>query len=194
MKIYRYLFGIGIFIAISTGSFAQAPRVDTTLKAGKSGYRLICNNKSADKNEMMVKPIGFENTAHPLGYYVKGRVIRADIDDLNNDGYPDMLVYLTSGDHGEFGSVYAFMSVQNKSVMPAMLPDVMLDGKLKDGYKGGDEFQLLEGRLLRKFPLYKADDEKDKPTGGKRVIQYQITGSEEAGFKFVVLRSFDTKQ
>src|ERR1700712_6054115 len=108
---------VGLLVLMTARSFAQVQRIDTTVKAGKAGYHLICSNKSADKNEMTVKPIGFENTAHPLGYYVKGRVMRADIDDLNNDGFPDMLVYLTSGDHGEFGSVYAFMSVANKSVM-----------------------------------------------------------------------------
>jgi len=73
------------------------------------------------------------------------------------------------------------------------LPDVMLDGKIKEGYKGHDQFSLLEGMLMQQFPIYKPGDDKDKPTGGKRVVQYKIAGSGESGYTFKMLRFYETK-
>jgi len=69
----------------------------------------------------------------------------------------------------------------------------MMDGKMNVGYKGHDEFTLLEGAILRRFPLYNPGDDKDKPTGGKRVIQYKIAPAGNGSFKFSILRSYDTK-
>jgi hypothetical protein len=193
MKYYLTACFFGFLFFITGSSFAQFKRVDSTVKIGKVGYRVQCNNKSDDKNQLSIKPIGFDNAAHEMSFYIKGRVAGVAIEDLNNDNFPDLLVYMYSGENGAFGTVYAFMSEENKSISPVPLPDVMLDGKLKDGYKGHDEFSLLEGSLIQKFPLYKAGDEKDKPTGGKRVIQYNITHVDGGIFKFKILRSYDTK-
>ena len=174
-------------------SSAQNSRIDTVLKIGKVGYHVRCNNKYIEKNELYIKPLGFDNSAHELDFYIKGKVFRLDIDDLNNDSYPDLILYLYTGNEGAFGTVFAFMSVENKSVMAVALPDAMLDGKLKDGYRGHDKFSLLEGLLLQEFPVYKPDDEKDKPTGGKRFVQYQIVSTGDGGYKFKVVRIYETK-
>ena len=184
-----FLFFVFSFINVH----AQFNRVDTTLKIGKVGYHVKCANKTSDKNALSVKPEGFDNTAREMDFFIKGRIAKVEIDDLNNDGYPDLIVYLYLGDEGVIGMVYAFMSVENKSITAAVLPDVQLDGKVKDGYKGHDQFSLLEGMLMQKFPIYKPGDDKDKPTGGMRVIQYKITGSGDAGYKFKMLRFYETK-
>jgi hypothetical protein len=46
---------------------------------------------------------------------------------------------------------------------------------------------------LRKFPIYKAGDEKGKPTGGARVVQYQAVRDEKQGYKFQMLRTYEVK-
>jgi hypothetical protein len=191
----KYILPVTILIIIySTFNqlCAQVKKTDTTLKIGKAGYRIICNNKDAERNEMDIKPIGFDKDAHESILFVKGRINRSEIDDLNNDGFPDLMIYTVSGPRGQYGNAYAIVSLANKSFTPVGLPDVELDAKYRDGYRGYDEFTLLEGTLMRKFPIYKSDD-KDKPTGGRRVIQYQMTGTENTGFKFKVLHSFDTQ-
>ena len=172
---------------------AQFRKMDSTLKMGKVGYKIYCNNKSTEKNDLNIKPVGFDKDAREMTFPIRGRVKKAEIDDLNNDGFPDMVVYIFSGTNGEMGTVYAFASDQNKSYIPFALPDVVLDGKLKDGYKGHDEFTLLEGKLMQEFPIFKDGDKNDKPSGGKRVVIYDVTGSTEAGFKFKVQRTYDIK-
>jgi hypothetical protein len=189
----KYFLLFLLFVFATENINAQFRKIDTTLKIGKVGYHVKCFNKSAEKNELSVKPEGFDNSAREMDFFIKGRLAKVEIDDLNNDGYPDLVVYLYTGDEGVIGMVYAFMSVENKSISPAVLPDVMLDGKIKEGYKGHDQFSLLEGMLMQKFPIYKSGDDKDKPTGGTRVIQYQITGSGDTGYRFKMVRFYETK-
>ncbi|MBS1914887.1 MAG: hypothetical protein JST87_01350 [Bacteroidetes bacterium] len=187
-----FLFFFLFWLAANT-CFAQYRKIDSAMKIGKAGYRFTCFNRNLDKNEITVKPLGFDSEAHELSFYVKGRVKGVQIDDLNNDGYPDLVVYIFSNDSITMGNVLVFASEENKSFSPISIPDVMLDGKLKDGYRGDDKFMLLEGTLMREFPIYKPDDVKDKPTGGKRAVLYQMVPAEAGGFKFKVARSYDTK-
>jgi len=181
-----------LFLACGVAN-AQVSKIDSTLKMGKVGYKVTCNNKSKDQNEVKVKPIGFDSEAREMNFYIKGRITKAEIDDLNNDGFPDLIFYVFSGENGEYGTAFAFASQENKSMSPFVLPDVMLDGKLKDGYKGHDEFILLEGKLMRQFPLYKEGDDKNKPSGGKRFVQYSVQPTEKGGFQFKVARTYDVK-
>jgi hypothetical protein len=191
---YIFLFAVSILSFSCTDLFAQVKRVDTTLKIGTVGYRIICSNKDVTTNELNIRPIGFDHDAHESRAFIKGRLIRSEIDDLNNDGFPDLMFYTYTVNEVKEWSInaYAIVSLSNKSFTIAVLPDVLLDAKYKDGYRGHDEFSLLEGALMRKFPIYKADD-KDVPTGGKRIIQYQLSGTEETGIRFKVQQSFDTK-
>jgi hypothetical protein len=69
----------------------------------------------------------------------------------------------------------------------------MLDGKINTGYKGHDQFSLMESYLMQKFPIYKTGDEKDKPTGGTRTILWQLGRGEEGKFKFNKVRVYDTQ-
>jgi hypothetical protein len=191
----KYFLFIGFFYAMifmSVDLNAQSKKYDSTLRMGKVGFGLFCNNRDPDQNELDIKLIGFQGQ-HDARFYVKGRVRMAEIDDLNNDGYPDIVLYSYSGDDGVYGNVLAFSSQENKSLVPFTLPDIMLDGKLNEGYKGHDEFSLMEGTLLQKFPVYKPGDDKDHPTGGRRFVQYQVVHAENGGFKFKVLRTYEVK-
>ena len=188
---YHFIFLMtGILLFSFSHSGAQIKKIDTTLKIGKAGYKLYCNNKS-DKNIVSVNPIGFESTATEMSFYVTGKISKAEVDDFNNDGFPDMVIYVYSGTGNTMGTVYAMTSSQNKSVAPIMFPDVMDDAKLRTGYKGHDEFSLLQGSLVRKFPVYKPEDT-DTPTGGKRVILYKMIVAEGA-YKFKVINTYETK-
>ena len=182
-----------VLICSAAGAQVVLEKVDSTLKIGKVGYRVECRNKKYDKNELTVRPVGFESAAREMNFYINGRVAKAQIDDLNSDGYPDLVLYIYSDSNAIYGTVYAFLSEANKSITPAVLPDVMLDGKVNIGYKGHDQFSLMEGYLLQKFPIYVTGDDKDKPTGGTRVLLYQLGKNETGGFKFNRVRTYDTK-
>ncbi|HVS97500.1 MAG TPA: hypothetical protein VHE54_13495 [Puia sp.] len=167
-------------------------KIDTTMKIAKTGYRLNCRNKDIAQNQLSIRPIGFESPANEnMNFPVRGRIAKAMVDDLNQDGVADLILFIYSDSAAIHGTVLAFISDGTKSIVPAGLPDVALDGKLNTGYKGHDHFSMLEGTLLQRFPIFKPAD-KDTPTGGSRVIQYQLSKVEGGGYKFAVLRSYDT--
>lgn len=166
-------------------------KIDTTVKVGKVGYRVQCKNKKVDENQLEVRPIGMDPEVREMNFMMRGRVAKAEIDDLNSDGYPDLVLYVYSDSNAIFGSVYAFISKANKSIAACILPDPMMDGKINEGYKGHDQYSLMEGYLLDKFPIYKAGDDKDNPTGGTRSVLYQLVPNDSDGFKFEKVRSYE---
>jgi hypothetical protein len=192
MKMRVSIFLIALFSIVSANAQVIIPRIDTTVKVGKVGYKVTCKNKKVDENELDVRPIGFDNEAKPMDFMLRGRVAKAEIDDLNSDGYPDLVLYVYMDSSAVFGTVYAFVSKENKTFIGCILPDPMMDGKINEGYKGHDQFSLMEGFLLEKFPIYKAGDDKDKPSGGMRAILYQLVPDEGDRFKFQKVRNYDT--
>ena len=182
----------GIFCLGAVRAQIEFEKIDTTVKVGKTGYRINCRNKEVKENQMGIHPIGFESPANePLNFPVRGRISKVLVDDLNRDGVADLIIFVYSDSAAIHGTVLALISDGTKSIRPAGLPDVQLDGKLNSGYRGHDQFSMLEGTLLQKFPVYKPDD-KESPTGGNRVVQYQLSKGESGGYTFAVLRSYDT--
>ena len=170
---------------------AQTPvkRFDSSMKIGKTGYKLYCNNKSPDKNIASVTPLGFEKEAREFSFEIKGRISKAEVDDINKDGFPDLVFYIYNNDSIPKGNVIAISSEKNETVAGILFPDILDDPKLRIGYKGNDLFFLMEGNLVRRFPVY--------PTEGKpaenimRQIQYMVIPSERGGYKFKVARSYE---
>ncbi len=186
----------GLLFVTAADAQMSFNKMDSTLKVGKVGYRVECKNKNSDVNQLTVRPIGFDGSARELNFPLRGRVLKAELDDLNSDGYPDLVLYIYTDSAAVFETVYAFLSQANKSVTGCVLPDAMMDGKINTGYKGHDQFILMEGYLLQKFPIYKPGDDKDKPTGGTRVVLYQLAktdnGDNGATYHFNLVRTYDT--
>lgn len=178
----------------ATCCLAQNKKIDTTVRIGRVGYKVYSSNKSVDKNIVTITPDGFEHGegsgAREMSFYAGGIVAKAEVDDLNNDGFPDLMVYVYNT--GEKGTVIVMISKENKSCQPVFFPNILDDPKLRAGYRGHDEFSMLEGALMRKFPIFNTTDTDSLPTGGKRIIIYRIAPA-EGGFKMKVERSYETK-
>lgn len=185
-----------VCLAFATTINAQYRRIDTTMKYTTSGYRVYTNNKSADKNTITISLVGFSSSARrDASFEIKGVVKGAAVDDFNNDGFPDLVVYLYSGKDAAMGSVIAIASENNENIRPIIFPDILDDAKLRIGYKGQDKFQLIEGTLLRSFPLYDTADSSAVPAPLNiiRHIQYRVTAGENGALKFKSVRSYETK-
>lgn len=176
---------------------ASARRIDTSMKVGKAGYRLTCNNKSPEKNSVSITPIGFDKDVREFSFEVKGRVAKAEVDDINQDGYPDLVFYVFTNDSIPKGNVIAISSEKNETVAPIIFPDIFDDPKLRVGYKGNDVFFLMEGYLVRRFPVYPVEGAPSAAGTGNlfRQIQYMVIPGDRGGSKFKPMRSYDfTKQ
>jgi hypothetical protein len=175
-----------------TISNAQSKKFDTTVKMGDQGYRVVCNNKNADKNGITITLVNLKFEGADPSFTVYGKVTKAFADDFNDDGQPDLVICVYSGDNGEIGTVVGISYNADKSLAPIYFPDIYVDPKLRDGYKGHDVFSDLTGTLLRKFPIYLPGDAPDKPTGGVRTVQYKVM-QDNGHPTFKVLRSYDAQ-
>ena len=189
---------VKIFILISFTFFSisgygqPGKKFDTTMKIGKAGYKIYCNNKGVEKNNATITPIGFESTARDVTFEVKGRINRAEVDDLNNDGYPDLVVYVNSPGDNAKSLVIGVSSDKNQGFIPIYFPDILDDQKLKTGYVGKDQYYLMEGTLMRRFPIYNTTDTANtKQTGLIRQIQYKVVAGDRGELKFKIARSYD---
>ncbi len=192
MKYYLVLL---VFCALGTGTAAHAQvparRYDSSMKIGKAGYKVSCNNRNPEKNTINISPIGFSNEVRDFSFEIKGRILRAEVDDVNRDNYPDLMLYVYNGDTLNKGTVICISSEANNNVVPIGFPDIVDDPKLRDGYRGFDEFRLMEGVLTRRFPLFTPDSLGAQPTGKMRQVMYRVVPGEKSGLKFQVMRTYD---
>ncbi len=183
---------LGAALFTTFGTQAQDRKIDTTASFGSAGFRVRCNNKNESENDVAIFPKGFAREVTDISFSIKGRLKKILVDDLNDDGYPDLVLCFYSGSNGEIGNIISVSSNGKSSLAPVSFPDIYSDRKLSEGYKGYDEFTILVGTLLQSFPVYKPGDT-DAPTGGTKVVQYKIAKAEN-GFAFKVLRSYIKQQ
>lgn len=164
-------------------------RYDSTLKIGKAGFKIFCLNKTPDRNVLTIRPIGFKSEAREASLEIKARVISAEIDDLNNDGFPEVIIFILEPKGNK--SLFCVSSKENERMEPIYFPDITDDSRLSKGYRGQDEFKLVEGVLFRKFPLFESDTSIKQPTNKVRQILYRVTPGEQGSWKFKSFKDFD---
>jgi hypothetical protein len=74
----------------------------------------------------------------------KGQITGAEVADLDVDGSPDLHVCIRSAGPGRFGSLMAFGANRRKSLSEIHLPPVSDDARAAQGYRGHDDFALVE--------------------------------------------------
>jgi hypothetical protein len=136
--------------------------------------------------EGSVQQLMVQASEHGHGYPVVreeliGSITGREVEDLNSDGRPELLLFVTSAGSGSYGSVMAWSASKGHTLLPITMPD--LSGKLAQGYMGHDRFAVVETTLMRRFPIYRPGDTNAQPTGGTRQIGYKLVAA-EAGFLF----------
>lgn len=123
------------------------------------------------QQQLTITARGGKRAIKPITQTVDGQVVGAEVADLNSSTSPEIYVYVQSAGSGTYGQVVAY-SVVNSQLKPIKLPE--LSGPSAKGYQGHDEFQVVEGCLVRRFPIYKPGDSNAKATGGTRQICYKL--------------------
>ena len=129
-------------------------------------------------NQLIIVPSGLEIVNRPVHHEIDGTVTNAEIEDLNSDGSPEVLVYITSAGSGSYGSVIAYSVNNKKSMSQVYFPGIKDNPEASKGYMGHDEFAIVETSFVQRFPVYKENDTNAEPTGGMRQIQYKLVDGE----------------
>jgi hypothetical protein len=185
----KYLF-LGILFLTTNANGQKFLKYDSTLKIGKVGYRVFCMNRSIEKNAISIRPIGFKSEGREINLELKGKVTASEIEDLNNDGFPDLVIYITEKSGNT--NLLSIASKDNETVEAIILPDITNDMQMSKGYRGEDDYKLVEGILFRKFPVYESDTTIKAPTNKVRQILYRVVRGEQPGiWKYKPFKNFD---
>jgi hypothetical protein len=123
-------------------------------------------------NSLTVTPSGLENDNRPITLDVPGIITNCEVADINADASPELYVYVFNGSGT---SLYAWCSNKKKSLSQITLAEL---GDSAKGYRGGDEYSVVEGIIARRFPIYPSEPAEAKPTGKTRQIQYKLHAGE----------------
>lgn len=135
--------------------------------------------------ELTIQPKGLANDNQKITLELDGKVSNAEIEDLNSDGFPEILIYTVSAGSGSYGNVIGYSVNDGKSISQIYFPDIFENEEATKGYMGHDEFAIVETTLVRRFPIYKEGDSNSNPSGGTRQIQYKVKDG-EASRLFVI--------
>lgn len=120
-------------------------------------------------------------------------VLNAEIEDLDHDGFPELLIYTQSAGSGSYGKVVGFSPNKGKSISLIYFPELEMGTPAAKGYQGHDEFAIVESNLLRRFKTYQSDDANATPTGKIRQLTYQLKNG-EASKKFVLVKTIEISE
>ena len=109
---------------------------------------------------------------------IDGNVSNVEIEDLNSDGSPEVLVYITSAGSGSYGSVIGYSVNNKKSMSQIYFPPIADNPEISKGYMDHDEFAIIETTFAQRFPIYREGDTNSNPTGGIRQVQYKLVEGE----------------
>ena len=141
-------------------------------------YKTIRFEITKSGDTLTIQPSGFESDNTKVSKTIDGTVTNVEVDDVNADGSPELMIYITSAASGSYGTAIGFSGNNNKSMSEITIPSMVDNPKANKGYMGHDEFALVEGTLVQRFPIYKEGDTNSKPTGGMRQIQYKLKNGE----------------
>lgn len=136
----------------------------------------------SDTGTVRITPFGLTVDNSVQERVINGRVVGAEVSDLNVDGSPEVYVFVQSNSPHTQGSVVAMSANRGKSLTDVVLP--ALPPRLAKGYCGYDQFAVMEGVLGRRFAICSSLAPTNSPTK-VRQIQYRLKRG-EATWRLVV--------
>lgn len=151
-------------------------------------YDITSTGNGSTRNLTIVST-GFKGTVDKI-VSTCDPITNAEIEDLDKDGFPELLIYTQSAGSGTYGSVIGYSPNKGVSLSQIYFPESDKAAPEMKGYMGHDEFAIVESSLVRRFKTFEGNDTNAKPTGKMRQIEYKLKEG-EASKKFVMAKSTD---
>ena len=182
-------FTLGLASVFGVSDALAGPAFSKRLEMQGFAFEVTATNEGSI-NKLRITPHGLSQQTAPITSEIEGTVSGAEIDDLDANGFPEIYIYVTSAGSGSYGSLVGYAVNRGKSVTPIYLPPVSDSPALSQGYRGHDEFAVVEGTLIQRFPIYRDLDTNARPTGKMRQLQYKLKAG-EAGWVLRLDRSME---
>ncbi len=151
---------------------------EITLRLQRITFHVTCPN-TGSLNDITIAVSGLESGNSTItASNANGIVTGVEAADLDNDGSPEIYIYLTSAGSGSYGSVLAYGVNRLKSLTGIYVPPLSRSMECSAGYMGHDRFCVVGNRLARLFPVYSKGDSNARPVGGVRLVEYRLVAGE----------------
>ncbi len=150
---------------------------DQSLELQGVSFRVTSTNHGP-VNELTIAPSGLRIDNTPIVRSIAGQIVRAELADINADGSPEVYVYIALTGPAPRASLVAYSANKRKSLSEIHLPQETQATSSTNGYRGHDEFSVVENTLVQRFPVYRTGDADDAPSGGMRQLQYKLKAGE----------------
>lgn len=159
------------------GSKAPEKRYEETCRG--DGFEILVSARKQGRSwAVRLEPKGLSMDSRIQTFEKDDPLTRVIFEDMNGDGSQELFLVFTNPGSGSYGSLMAFTTNRKKSLTDIVIAEP--DAKDLEGYMGHDQFDLVEGTLVRRFPVYKKGDTAANPTGGWRQFQYKLRSGEAA--------------
>jgi hypothetical protein len=163
--------------AVDAPQVPQLAAFDSTLEL--LGVRFhVAGAGQGPVTQLTITPSGLEIDNSPMTQEIEGTVTGAEVADLNVDQSPEIYVYARSAGADARGSVVAYGANRKKSLSQIYLPPVTDNAEAAKGFKGHDDFGVVEGTLVQRFPVFTDTSANATRTGGTRQLQYKLRQGE----------------
>jgi hypothetical protein len=132
----------------------------------------ISSLQEATGEKLTILPFGLTVDDRAVTHQIQGTVVNAEVEDLNSDGFPEVLIYTQAPD-GK-GDVIGYSVNNGKSMSQISFPEISHNPEISSGYQGKDEFSIVETTLARRFPIFLDG----KETGRIRQVEYKLKDGE----------------
>lgn len=129
-------------------------------------------------NTLTITPSGLSEVNDVITREIDGTVTKAEVADINADMSPEIYVWVNSAGSGSYAIPIGYSANKNKSLSEISFPPISEDPVNSKGYMGHDEYAVVEGVILQRFPVYNEGDANAQPTGKTRQLQYKLTPGE----------------
>ncbi len=136
----------------------------------------VHSSGEGSQQQLAITASGARAPIKPIRQTVNGRVVGAEVADLDSNGLPEIYVYVQGAGSGSYGELVAYAVGSSSNLSPIYLQE--LTGPTAQGYRGHDQFRVVEGCLVRLFPIYQSSDSHAKASGGERQICYKLKAGE----------------
>ena len=123
-----------------------------------------------------IRPFGLEVDNRPITQEITGEVMGSEVSDMNGDNRAELGIYVDGGMPDHKGRAFVYSSNNGKSISMVNVPELTAEQSV--GYKGFDEFAMVENNFVRRFPLFREVDGGMTRTGYTRQIQYKLEEGE----------------
>lgn len=161
--------------ALPLSAWAGTAAFNRTLKLQGLSFQVQASGEGSQQ-QLTITTSGARPPIKPIRQTVNGQVVGAQVADLNGNGLPEIYVFVQGAGSGSYGELVAYAAIKGTDLSPITLPE--LSGAPAQGYQGHDKFEVVEGCLVRRFPIYKPGDSNAKASGGERQICYKLKAGE----------------